>query len=103
MTLEPVGLSDKAIEEVRLIMTNKKIPAGYMLRVGVKGAGCGVGFQLGFDKKKDSDLHYKVGDIDVLVDKKHTMYLIGLTVDFYEGSDSRGFTFVKEGTSTDEP
>jgi iron-sulfur cluster assembly protein len=29
------------------------------------------------------------------VEKRHTMYLVGLEVDFYEGADARGFTFVK--------
>jgi len=31
----------------------------------------------------------------VLVDKKHTMYLIGKQVDFYEGADAKGFMFVE--------
>lgn len=77
-------------------MEHKNIPVEYALRVGVKGAGCGVGFQLGFDKIKESDLSYLVDDIMVLVDKKHTMYLLGVTVDYYSGADAQGFTFVKE-------
>ena len=49
---------------------------------------------IGFDKKKTSDLAYSVEGISVLVDKKHTMYIIGKEVDFYEGADARGFMFV---------
>jgi len=99
MNLEPVSLTEKAQEEVKNIMANKNIPEGYGLRIGIKGTGGCVGFtyMLGFDKKQDSDIEYKVGDIPVYVEKKHTMYLIDLTVDFYEGSDARGFTFIKEG------
>ncbi len=96
MKLEPVGLTPAAIEQIRHIMQHKNIPGEYALRVGVKGAGCGVGFQLGFDKIKESDLSYLVDDIKVLVDKKHTMYLLGVTVDYYSGADTQGFTFVKE-------
>ncbi len=77
-------------------MEHKNIPTEYALRVGVKGAGCGVGFQLGFDKPKKSDLTYSIDGINILVDKKHTMYLLGITVDYYSGADAQGFTFVKD-------
>ena len=63
--------------------------------LGLKGGGCGgVSMLIGFDKKKDTDLSYAIGDIPVYVDKKHTMYVIGKEVDFYEGEDTRGFMFV---------
>lgn len=95
--LTPVTLTEKAIEEVRNIMRNKNIPEDYFLRIGIKGSGgcAGFTFMLGFDKKKDTDLEYEIEGIPVLVEKKHTMYLLDLEVDFYEGSDARGFTFVK--------
>lgn len=95
--LEPVSLSEKAVEEVKNIMSRKQIPEGYALRIGMKGGGgCGgVQYVLGFDQPKEGDLHYQVQDIPVVVEKKQTMYLIGLVVDFYEGADARGFMFVK--------
>lgn len=96
--LQPVTLSAKAAEEIRKIMQTKNIPADYGLRVGVKGGGCGVTLIIGFDKKKDSDHAYLIDGIPVYVDKKHTMFIIGKEVDFYEGEDARGFTFVdREG------
>lgn len=93
----PVTLTEQAIKEVRNIMVNKNIPKDYALRIGIKaGGGCaGFNYLLGFDKKKENDLEYKISGIPVLVDKKHTMYLLDLKVDFYDGSDARGFTFVK--------
>jgi iron-sulfur cluster assembly protein len=96
--LQPVSLSSKAVEEVRKIMATKNIPADYGLRLGVKGGGgCGgASLIIGFDKKKDSDLSYLVGGIPVYVDKKHTLYLIGKKVDFYDGEDARGFLFVED-------
>lgn len=95
--ITPVTLTEKAIEEVKNIMNNKNIPEGYSLRIGIKGSGGCAGFNylLGFDKKKDNDLEYQQDGVTILVEKKHTMYLLGLEVDFYEGSDARGFTFVK--------
>jgi iron-sulfur cluster assembly protein len=94
----PVTLSPSALEEVKKIMTHKNIPQGYGLRIGVRGGGgCGgVNYLLGFDKKKDDDLEYHQGEVPVFVEKKHLMFLLGLEVDFYEGADARGFTFVKQ-------
>ncbi len=88
-TLQPVNLSAKAAAEVRKIMQSKNIPADYGLRLGVRGGGgCGgVSPIIGFDKKKVSDLSYTIEGIPVYIDKKHTMYLIGKEVDFYEGAE----------------
>jgi iron-sulfur cluster assembly protein len=94
----PITLSDRAAEEVRRIMARKGIPPDYGLRVGVRGGGCGVSLLIGFDKKKDSDLAYSLGGIPVYVDKKHTLYVAGKQVDFYEGEEGRGFTFVNQPT-----
>jgi iron-sulfur cluster assembly protein len=92
--VQPVTISARAVTEIRKIMDTKNIPRDYGLRVGIKGGGCGgVSLMIGFDKKKDSDLSYEVDTIPVYVDKKHTMYLIGKEVDFYEGEDARGFMF----------
>ena len=93
-SVRPVSISEKALEEIRKIMESKNIPDDYGLRVGVKGGGCGVTLIIGFDKKKESDHHYLVDGVPVYVDKKHTMYLIGKEVDFYDGEEGRGFTFV---------
>lgn len=99
-TLQPVTISEKAAAEIRKIMQTKNIPSDYSLRVGVRGGGCGgVSLIIGFDKKKASDLAYSVGGIPVVVDKKHTMYIIGKEVDFHESADARGFMFVEKEES----
>jgi iron-sulfur cluster assembly protein len=95
--MEPVKLSSRAAEEVKKIMLTKNIPEGYGLRIGIKGgSGCG-GAQLiiGFDKKKESDLAYPAHGINVLVEKKHMLYVIGKEVDFYDGAEARGFHFTE--------
>jgi iron-sulfur cluster assembly protein len=95
--IKPIGLTPRAAEEVRKIMQTKNIPADYALRVGIRGGGCGgVALIIGFDKKKSTDLAYQDEGIEVLIDKKHTMYVIGKQVDFYEGADARGFMFVDQ-------
>src|SRR5690349_20647383 len=92
--IQPVTLSAAAAEEVKKIMQTKNIPEGYGLRVGVRGGGCGATLIIGFDKQKPTDHAYQINDIAVYIDKRHTMYLIGKEVDFYEGADERGFVFV---------
>ncbi len=101
-SLQPVTLSPRAAEEIRKIMQTKNIPAGYGLRVGVKGGGCGVSLLIGFDKKKDTDIAYTISDIPVYIDKRHTMYIIGKEVDFFEGDEARGFVFV-DPSKEDQP
>jgi iron-sulfur cluster assembly protein len=99
-TLKPVSLSARAAEEVRKIMQTKNIPEGYGLRIGVKGGGCGgVSLVIGFDKPKTTDVVYHEEGIEMLIDKKHTMFVIGKEVDFYEGADARGFMFVDKGVT----
>ncbi|HMQ00379.1 MAG TPA: iron-sulfur cluster biosynthesis family protein [Cyclobacteriaceae bacterium] len=94
--IKPVGISTKAAAEIKKIMQTKGIPADYALRVGIKGAGCGgAALMLGFDKAKETDLQYEVEQIPVLVDKRHTMYVIGKVVDFHDGADARGFMFAE--------
>ena len=96
--VKPVTLTSKAAEEVKKIMQTKNIPSDYGLRVGVRGGGgCGgAKLIIGFDKQRPSDLTYVIDGIQVYVDKKHTMYVIGKEVDFYEGEDARGFMFVEQ-------
>lgn len=100
-TITPVTLTKKAVKEVKNIFATKNIPQEYKLRIGIKGSGGCAGFtyMLGFDKKKETDLEYEVDGINVLVEKKHTMYLLDLEVDFHEGADARGFTFVKKSVT----
>lgn len=93
---QPITITLKAAIEIKKIMATKGIPEEYSLRVGVKGGGCGVALMIGFDKKKESDQVFTINDIPVLIDKKHTMYLIGKQVDFVETEQGRGFAFVEQ-------
>jgi len=93
--LIPITITPRAIEEIRKIIHTKNIPGDYGLRVGIKGSGCGgAALMIGFDKLKETDLTYVIEDIPVYVDKRHTLYIIGKEIDFYESADARGFMFV---------
>jgi iron-sulfur cluster assembly protein len=89
-----VNITDKAVEAINGIRAKKSIPAEYSLRIGIKGAGCaGVSYLLGFDKPKQNDDRISIKGLDVLVEKKHALYLAGLTVDYQSIEGEEGFTF----------
>ena len=90
----PVTITDRALEEIHKIRNTKKIPAEYGLRIGIKGGGCAsVTYLLGFDIATNVDGTFDVDGLPVHISKKHTMYVVGLTLDFYEEDDARGFMF----------
>ncbi len=68
---------------------------GFFIRVGVKGGGCsGLMYELTFDDQlKDTDKSFKDNGMQVVVDKKSFLYLIGTTLDFSGGLNGKGFVF----------
>lgn len=90
----PVEITEEALKEIKNILKTKGIPDNYGLRIATKGMGCGVGFKLGFDKKKDTDEEYFIDEVQVLVQKREMMFLVGKKIAFYDESDGRGFVFV---------
>lgn len=91
---EPITLTNGAVEQLQQLMKDKEIPAGHSLRVGVKGGGCaGFSYILGFDLPKEDDESYEINGVQVVMNKAHAIYLIGIEIDFVQGLDNRGFTF----------
>jgi iron-sulfur cluster assembly protein len=99
---EVVGLTARALRQIGKIREEEKIPDDNYLRIGVKGGGCsGMSYTLGFDHKTEHDLEYTIGEVKVIVDKRHALYLEGTSVDFKDGLDARGFIFTNPvATST---
>ncbi|WP_242916364.1 HesB/IscA family protein [Pontibacter liquoris] len=98
----PITLTERALAEVKNIIQEKNVPEGYGLRVGVQGGGCsGMSYLLGFDKPKDSDEVFPLEGVELIMDKKHAMYVLGMQVDFQDGLNARGFVFNNpQATST---
>ncbi|MFN8341489.1 MAG: iron-sulfur cluster assembly accessory protein [Cyclobacteriaceae bacterium] len=90
----PVVLSDRTVTEVGRIMSAKQVPAGYGLRAGIRGGGCGATLILGFDKPRDQDRVYEQDGITLIIDRAHLLYVFGKTIDFVDGEEGRGFVFV---------
>lgn len=93
----PIRITEKAQAQVLHIMQHKGIPENYALRVMVQGGGgCGGAlFRLGFDSPKPEDKRYQIGDVPVLLDKRHFLFLVGIELDFEEREHEQGFVFNK--------
>lgn len=90
----PVQLTERAAKQVRKIKDDEGLADDLYLRVAVEGGGCsGLSYKLGFDYKSDEDEMIVSQDIEVLIDPRHMMYLKGISIDYPDGLDARGFTF----------
>lgn len=93
-TTAPVTFTEGALKELNRLLTEKELGKEYGLRIGVEGGGCaGMNYILGFDEKKDGDDEYDIDGIRVFLNKAHSLYLIGMEIDYKSGLDNRGFTF----------
>jgi iron-sulfur cluster assembly protein len=99
-----VQITPSALKEIKNIIEKKNIPEGYGLRITIKGGkGCtSVNHTLGFDQVTDQDITYQLEGLNVMIRKGELMYLIGKKIDFYEGSDARGFVFENQEDNSTE-
>lgn len=89
-----VSLTERAVRQVRKIKKGEDLDEDLYLRVAVEGGGCsGLSYKLGFDYKSDDDQLFESNGIEIIVDTKHLMYLEGISIDYPDGLDARGFTF----------
>lgn len=96
MAAEPsvLTITDLALEAIQGVVNQQKVPENYYLRVGMRGGGCGgMGYILGFDEKRENDLVYEVSGLTVLIDRAHSMYVIGMEIDWHQDENQQGFVF----------
>jgi iron-sulfur cluster assembly protein len=93
-----INLTQKAADEVKRIMAEQQASGAaekLFLRVRVVGGGCS-GFQhkLDLDTKIEPklDIEFTFHDVPVVIDKRSLLYLNGITVDFHEDLNRRGFS-----------
>ena len=90
-----IEITEKALAQIALIFENEETSQESGLRVGVVGGGCsGLSYDIKFDKKKEKDNVILYGEIPVLIDPKSSIYLKGVTLDFKDGLNGKGFIFV---------
>lgn len=90
----PVKFSEGAKKKLLEIKKESKESAAPYLRVGVKGGGCsGLSYLLAFDQKTEKDNEYLIDGIQVIMEKSHVMYVLGMEIDYEYGLNTRGFVF----------
>jgi iron-sulfur cluster assembly protein len=89
-----MSLTDGAAERIREIIADSDRPV-IGVRVGVKNAGCaGMAYTLDYvTEPVAGDDHIVEKGVDVWVEPKATLFLLGTVMDFEESKMSSGFTF----------
>ncbi len=94
VSMDPVTLTQGAVEAIKSIRASQDISDAYYLRIGVKGGGCsGFSYEIGFDEVQEGDSIYDIQGIKVLMHKTHALHLFGIEIDWQEGLSNRGFSF----------
>ncbi|HRO07865.1 MAG TPA: iron-sulfur cluster assembly accessory protein [Saprospiraceae bacterium] len=90
----PVSFTESAIMQLNRIFKEENLSVNHGIRIGVKGGGCsGFSYILGFDEQKDKDEVYEINGLKVFMEKSHSIYLIGMEIDWKDDLDNRGFIF----------
>ena len=90
-----IALTERAVKEIRRILSEQKMSEVTALRVGVKGGGCsGFSYTLGFDDQfSEVDQLNEIEGVRVVCDPKSFLYLNGTQIDFEDNLMGRGFKF----------
>ena len=90
----PIAFTPAALEELQRLKHGLELKEDQYLRIGVKGGGCsGMSYLLAFDRKEENDNTWNVEGIDVIMNKAHVMYVLGMEIDWENGLNNRGFVF----------
>jgi iron-sulfur cluster assembly protein len=102
---ELLSITPTAAAQILAVIQQSHVPVGAALRVGIKGAamGCaGVSYLLGFDQAQANDIRGEVAGIPVLIDPRHSMFVLGMEIDWHEDEHQRGFVFNNPTKRVDE-
>lgn len=94
MPLKIMSLTPAAVERVKEIIEDSDKPV-MGVRVGVRNAGCaGMAYTLNYvDAPVPGDDHVEQDGVQVFVEPKATLFLLGTVMDFEETDLKAGFTF----------
>ena len=94
MAFKIMSLTDVAAERITEIIEDSDKPV-IGLRVGIKNSGCaGVAYTMDYlEEVVKGDDHVTDKGVNVWIDPKATMYLLGTVMDFETEKMSAGFTF----------
>jgi iron-sulfur cluster assembly protein len=94
-----VQVSPKALKEIQRFLAQQDNP-NLGIRLAIKGGGCsGLSYHMDYDEPKERDHVLNQDGISVLIDRKSAIYLKGMTLDFNDGLNGRGFKFINPNAS----
>jgi iron-sulfur cluster assembly protein len=99
-TDQTIKLTEGAIQEISRILRFENPDNKESLRIGVKGGGCsGLSYIMDLDNATEKDKRIDVGNISIVIDKAHLLYLEGVTLQYENGLNNRGFVFENPNAS----
>ncbi|MFP5287924.1 MAG: HesB/IscA family protein [Thermoanaerobaculia bacterium] len=92
---QPVLLTPKAVEMVKITRQQEGIDEAHGLRIAVRGGGCsGFEYALDFENEaRENDWIYEQSGLTIYVDAVSARYLEGTTIDYVMGMAGAGFKF----------
>ena len=95
-----VTITPKASKQVKHLISELASDIG--LRLAVKGGGCsGLSYDLQFTSEEPKDTVFEHDGFKIYMDAKSMIYLKGMSLDFQDGLDGKGFQFINpNATST---
>lgn len=91
-----IKVRDSAKEKIESLLSAEGKDFASYVRVGVKGGGCsGLMYNLEFDSEKnEEDKVIEDNGVKIIVDRKSVLYLAGTELDYSDGLNGKGFSFV---------
>ena len=87
-----ITLTEFAANKIKTLLAEKKETG---IRAGVQGGGCsGFTYQLKFDNQKEGDKIIESNGVNIYVDLKSYLYLMGTEIHFVDDLNQSGFKFV---------
>ena len=87
-----ITLTKFAANKIKTLLVDKEETG---IRAGVQGGGCsGFTYQLKFDNEKENDKIIESYGVNIYVDPKSFLYLMGTEIDFVDELNQSGFKFV---------
>ena len=87
-----ITLTDSAAKKIKSLLSEKPETG---IRAAVQGGGCsGFTYQLKFDKQNEKDKIIESHGVNVYVDPKSFLYLMGTVIDFVDELNQAGFKFI---------
>jgi iron-sulfur cluster assembly protein len=92
--MQVLSLTPLAKEKMRGLLSAQAGKYSY-IRIGTRTKGCaGVSYKIEFaDMVEMGDEHLNIDGLDIVIDNKSLLYLIGLVIDFKETDLESGFVF----------